>query len=86
MMLYDIFDHEQEITIPVLFGQRIIYVDDVEPISQAERVIEEPTPAEIIAMPKQPPTYFQKFLRAMREGYLTPEEKQSLYRQRSVLP
>ena len=85
-MMYDIFDQEQEITIPVLFGQRIIYVDDVGPIAQPERIVEEPTPSKVINMPKQSPTYFQKFLRVLREGYLTDEEKNTLRKQRAVLP
>jgi len=85
-MIYDIFDQEQEITIPILFGQRIIYADDLEPLAQSERILEEPTPSEVINMPKQPPSYFQKFLRVLREGYLTDEEKNTLRKQRAVLP
>lgn len=84
-MIYDIFDQEQEITIPILFGQRIIYVDDVEPISPAVRIIEEPDPSEA-SIAKQPPSVFQKFLRVLREGYLTDEEKNTLRKQRAVLP
>lgn len=84
-MLYDIFDHEQEITIPILFGQRIIYIDDVEPISPADRIVEEPNASEA-SIAKQSPSFFQKFLRVLREGYLTPEEKASLRKQRAVLP
>ena len=79
-MLYDIFNDEQEITIPILFGERIIYVDDVAPVSQKNRIIEEPN------IPKQPSTMFQKFLRVLREGYLTDEEKNTLRKQRAVLP
>jgi len=85
-MLYDIFDHEQEIIIPILFGQRIIYIDDAEPISQPQRIVEEPSPSEVLNMPKQTPNYFQKFLRILREGYLTDEEKNTLRKQRAVLP
>ena len=84
-MIYDIFDQEQEITIPILFGQRIIYVGDVEPISRAERIVEEPSKSEY-SIPKQPPSVFQKFLRVLREGYLTDEEKNTLRKQRAVLP
>lgn len=84
-MIYDIFDQEQEITIPILFGQRIIYRDDVEPISAADRIVEEPGTSES-SIAKQPPSVFQKFLRVLREGYLTDEEKNSLRKQRAVLP
>lgn len=84
-MIYDIFDQEQEITIPILFGQRIIYIDEVEPISVAERIVEEPNPSEA-NIAKQPSTVFQKFLRVLREGYLTDAEKNSLRKQRAVLP
>jgi len=84
-MIYDIFDQEQEITIPILFGQRIIYIDDVEPISTANRIVEEPGKSEA-NIEKQPPNFFQKFLRVLREGYLTDEEKNKLRKQRAVLP
>jgi hypothetical protein len=84
-MIYDIFDQEQEITIPILFGQRIIYIDDVAPISTANRIVEEPSRFEP-NIAKQPASVFQKFLRILREGYLTDEEKNSLRKQRAVLP
>jgi len=80
-MMYDIFDPEQEITIPILFGQRIIYIAENEQISS---IIEDDKSESSI--PKQSPSVFQKFLRVLREGYLTDEEKNTLRKQRAVLP
>ena len=87
MMLYDIFDQEQEITIPFLFGQKIIYPDVVEPISKTEKIDDEPSePTEGVMLSSSQITLLQKFIRAMKYGYLTEEEKQLLRYKRAVLP